>query len=286
MPIRVYNPTSAGRRNSSVNMYTDVTKLDPEKSLLVRVKRAGGRNHSGKITVRHRGGGVKRLYRIIDFRRNRLDVVAKVVGVEYDPNRSANIALIEYPDKQRAYILAPIGIIDGQEVVSGSGPVEPTVGNAMQIKHIPVGLNLHNVEMTAGKGGQICRSAGTTARLMNKEGKWATLVLPSGEIRQVSVECRATIGQVGNADHQHVRWGKAGRNRLMGIRPTVRGMAMSHHAHPLGGGSGRSKGNRPPCSPSGVPAKGGPTRIQQKASNKRILRRPKSVRYGIRKVGK
>jgi large subunit ribosomal protein L2 len=286
MAIRVYKPTSAGRRNASVNLQSEVTKYGGEKSLMVRVGKHGGRNHSGKITQRHIGGGVKRSYRIIDFQRAKLDVAAKVIGVEYDPNRSANIALIEYPGGERAYILAPIGIKDGQEVISGSGPVEPVVGNAMLIKNIPVGLNVHNVELIAGKGGQMCRSAGTTARLMNKEGKWATLVLPSGEVRQVSVECRATIGQVGNADHQHIKLGKAGKSRFLGIRPTVRGMAMSHHAHPLGGGSGRSKGNRPPCGPTGVPSKGGPTREPQKASNKRILRRPRSVRYGIRKVGK
>lgn len=286
MAIRVYNPTTAGRRNASVNLQSEVTKFEPEKSLVRPITKSGGRNHTGAITVRHRGGGAKRRYRVIDFRRNRLNDTAKVVGIEYDPNRSANIALIEYADGKRAYILAPVGLTDGMEVVSGSGPVEPSVGNAMQIKHIPIGLSVHSIELTAGKGAQICRSAGTVARLMNREGKWATLVLPSGEIRQVSVECRATIGQVGNADHQHVKLGKAGRNRRLGIRPTVRGIAMSHHAHPLGGGAGRSKGNRAPVSPTGVPAKGGPTRDPRKASNARILRRPKSVRYGIRKLGK
>jgi len=285
MAIRVYNPTSAGRRNASVNLNSEVTKKTPEKSLLRPQRRTSGRNHTGVITVRHRGGGHKRRYRIVDFKRARLDVPATVVGIEYDPNRSSHIALIEYGDGKRAYIIAPIGLTDGMTVISGSAAVEPTVGNAAKIRHIPVGLDLHNIEMTPGHGGQICRSAGTVARLMNKEGAWATLVLPSGEIRQVSVDCRATIGQVGNTDHGNVKLGKAGRNRWLGIRPTTRGVAMSHHAHPLGGGEGRSKGNRPPCSPTGVPAKGGPTRPKKKASNKRIIRRPRSVRYGIRKLG-
>ncbi|MBI1367214.1 MAG: 50S ribosomal protein L2 [Planctomycetes bacterium] len=286
MAIRVYKPTSAGRRNSSVNMFTDVTKKTPEKTLLKPLVKTGGRNHKGVITVRHRGGGHKRRYRVIDFKRNRFDEPATVIGIEYDPNRSANIALLQYADGTKAYILAPVGLTDGMTVVSGSGPVEPDVGNAMRIKDIPSGLSLHNIEMTPGKGGQLCRSAGSSARLMNKEGKWATLVLPSGEIRQVSLNCRATIGQVGNTDHQNVRLGKAGRKRWLGIRPTVRGMAMSHHAHPHGGGEGRSKGGRPPVSPTGVFAKGGPTRNKRKASNKRIIRRRRSKRYGIIKVSK
>ncbi|MEX0741631.1 MAG: 50S ribosomal protein L2, partial [Phycisphaeraceae bacterium] len=214
MAIRVYKPTSPGRRNSSVNLRSEVTKQKPEKSLLRPIKKTGGRNHTGKITVQHRGGGHKRRYRLIDFQRSRLDDVATVIGIEYDPNRSCNIALVEYEDRERRYILAPIGLTDGGKIVSGSGKVEPTVGNAMKIKNIPAGINIHNVELVPGKGGQICRSAGTTARLMNKEGRWATIVLPSGEIRQVSVECRATIGQVGNTDHQNVRLGKAGTKRV------------------------------------------------------------------------
>ena len=286
MAIRVYKPTSNGRRNASVNLYSEVTKSTPEKSLLKPIKKTGGRNHSGKITVRHRGGGHKRRYRVIDFKRSKLDVEGTVIGIEYDPNRTCNIALIEYTDGEKRYIIAPIGLKDGQTVVSGSAAVEPEVGNAMPIKNIPAGLNLHNIEMTPGKGGQLARSAGTYARLMNKEGKLATLVLPSGEIRQVSLNCRATIGQVGNTDHQNVKLGKAGRKRWMGIRPSVRGMAMSHHAHPLGGGEGRSKGGRPPVSPTGVFAKGGPTRDKHKASNKRIIRRRRSVRYGIQKISK
>jgi len=286
MPIRIYKPTSPGRRNASVNIRTEVTKHSPEKSLLRPIKKTGGRNHTGKITVQHRGGGHKRRYRVIDFKRNKFDIEGTVVGIEYDPNRTCNIALVEYADGEKRYILAPIGLTDGSKVIAGSERVEPEVGNSMKIKNIPSGLNLHNIEMIPGKGGQMCRSAGTTARLMNKEGKWATLILPSGEIRQVSLECRATIGQVGNTDHQNVRLGKAGRKRWLGIRPTTRGMAMSHHAHPLGGGEGRSKGGRPPESASGVYSKGGPTRPKRKASNRRIIRRRRSKRYGIQKIQK
>jgi len=234
----------------------------------------------------HIGGGHKRRYRVVDFRRGKLDIAATVIGIAYDPNRSCHIALLEYEDGEKRYIIAPVGLTDGMRVISGSAAVEPAVGNSMKIKHIPAGLTLHNVEMTAGKGGQLGRSAGSGLRLTNKEGKWATLVLPSGEIRQVSVECRATIGQVGNTDHQNIRLGKAGRNRWLGKRPSVRGMAMSHHAHPLGGGEGKSKGGRAPSSASGVPSKGGPTRPKRKNSNKRIIRRRRSVRYGIQKLKK
>ncbi len=280
MAIRVYNRTSAGRRNSSVNLKSEVTKQTPEKSLLSSISKTGGRNHQGKITSECRGGGAKRRYRRIDFVRNKLDQVAKVVGVEYDPNRSANIALLEYADGERRYIIAPVGVTDGQELVSGARAVEPKAGNAMPIKFIPPGLNLHCVELVPGKGAEMCRSAGSYARLTNKEGQWATLVLPSGEIRQVSVDCRATIGQVGNADHEQVRLGKAGRNRYLGRRPHVRGVAMSHNSHPLGGGEGRSKSGRPPCSKTGLQAKGGKTRHPRKASNKRIIRRRFSKRYG------
>jgi len=286
MAIRVYKPTSNGRRNASVNLQSAVTKTKPEKSLLRPLPKTGGRNHRGVITTRHRGGGHKRRYRLIDFKRNKFDVAAKVIGIEYDPNRTCNIALLEYEDGERRYIIAPIGLRDGQKVISGSGPVEPAVGNSAPIRYIPSGLTLHNVELIPGKGGQMGRSAGTAIRLSNKEGKWATLVLPSGEIRQVSVDCRATVGQVGNTDHANVVLGKAGRKRWQGIRPTVRGMAMSHHAHPLGGGEGRSKGGRPPVSPSGVEAKGGRTRPRSKPSNKRIIRRRRTRRYGIQKLKK
>ena len=284
MPIRVYNPITPGRRNASVNMYAEVTKTSPEKSLLRPMKKTGGRNHRGVITQQHRGGGHKRRYRVIDFKRTKFDVPGTVVGIEYDPNRSCNIALIEYQDGQKAYILAPVGLTDGMTVISGSANVEPNVGNSMLLKNIPNGLTVHNVELVPGRGGQIARAAGTAVRLTNKEGKWATLVLPSGEIRQVSINCRATIGQVGNTDHQNVKLGKAGRKRWLGIRPTVRGMAMSHHAHPLGGGEGRSKGGRAPTSATGVFSKGGPTRKRGKASNKRIIRRRRTVRYGVQRV--
>jgi large subunit ribosomal protein L2 len=284
MAIRIYKPTTPGRRDASVNLNTEVTKHKPEKSLLRPLPKSGGRNHQGKITQQHIGGGHKRRYRVIDFKRRRHDEPAKVVGVEYDPNRTCHIALIEYGDGEKAYIIAPVGLADGMTVISASAQVEPTVGNATKLRHIPAGLNVHCVELEPGKGAQMCRSAGSYARLTNKEGRWGTLVLPSGEIRQVSLECRATIGQVGNTDHGNIKLGKAGRKRWLGVRPSVRGVAMSHHAHPHGGGEGRSKGGRSPSSASGVPAKGGPTRKNAKASNKRIIRRRRSRRYGIQKL--
>jgi large subunit ribosomal protein L2 len=280
MAIRIYKKTSAGRRNSSVNTHEEVTKKKPEKTLLAPKIKDSGRNNEGKITVHSRGGGAKQRYRIIDFKRNKDGVAGKVIGIEYDPNRTCHIALIEYADGEKRYILAPIGLTDGHTVESGKGAVEPKVGNAMPLANVPAGLNVHNIEMIPGHGGQLCRSAGTYARLTNKEAGWATLVFPSGEIRQIAVECRATIGQVGNPDHQHVVWGKAGRSRHKGIRPHIRGMATNHNDHPLGGGSGRSKKNRPPCSMSGVHAKGGKTRKPKRASNKRIIRRRFSVRFG------
>ena len=261
-----------------------MTKEKPEKTLLRAKKKFGGRNNQGKITVQSRGGGNKQRYRVMDFKRTKDDVQAAVVGIEYDPNRSANIALLKYDDGEKRYILAPIGLTDGMKVISSSERVEPNVGNAMPLKHIPSGLNVHCVEMVAGKGGQLCRSAGMSARLSNKEGKWATLVLPSGETRQVSVECRATIGQIGNSDHNKTRLGKAGKARHLGRRPHTRGMAKNHHDHPMGGGDGGSKGNRPPASASGTLAKGGRTRQRGKASNKRIIRRRVSKRYGQLKL--
>lgn len=284
MAIRIYKKTTAGRRNASVNLYSEVTKTKPEKSLLRPKSKTGGRNHHGVITSQSRGGGHKQRYRVIDFRRTKDDVAAKVVGIEYDPNRTCNIALLEYEDGERRYILAPIGLTDGDTVVSSTKAVEPKVGNTMPLRGIPAGLNVHNVEMVPGKGGQMCRSAGTYARLTNKEGRWGTLVFPSGEVRQISLDCRATIGQVGNQDHSKVVLGKAGRNRHLGRRPHVRGMAKSHHVHPMGGGEGRSKGNRPPASATGVLAKGGRTRKPGKASNKRIIRRRVSKRYGQLKL--
>jgi large subunit ribosomal protein L2 len=281
MGVKIYRPTSPGRRQSSVNDFSELTEKNrpPTKALLTPLHKTGGRNHSGKITSWWRGGGAKRLYRIIDFKRRKDDGRATVVAIEYDPNRSCHIALIEYPDKNKAYILAPLGLKAGDWVESGT-IVEPKVGNAMPLKHIPVGLDVHNVELAVGQGGKLARSAGSTARLIAREGDWATLLMPSGEMRQVRVECRATIGQVGNLDHQHVRTGKAGRTRHLGRRPHNRGTSMNPIAHPMGGGEGRSGGGRHPCSAWGKLAKGGKTRAPRANSSKRILRRRKNVRYG------
>jgi len=282
MPIRIYKKTSAGRRNASVNMHVEVTKTTPEKSLLAPKVKTGGRNFSGKITARGIGGGVKQMYRMIDFkRRDRDGIDGKVIGIEYDPNRSCHIALVLYTDGVKRYHLAPAGLKDGMVIsTSSTGPVEPSVGNCMCLRDIPTGLDVHCVEIMPGGGGQMCRSAGSYAKLSNKEGEFATLVLPSGEVRRVPLESRATVGQVGNGDHRLRMLGKAGLSRLKGIRPITRGVAKSHHAHPLGGGSGRSKGNRPPCGPTGVLAKGGNTRNPNKSSGKLIIRRRVSKRYG------
>jgi len=284
MAIRVYKPTTPGRRNASVNLHVEVTKKTPEKSLLRPMKKNGGRNHQGKITVRGRGGGHKRRYRVIDFKRTKDGVVGTVVGIEYDPNRSCHIALIEYPDGDLRYILAPVGLEPGMSVMSSASSIEPVVGSCMPLAHIPTGLTVHGIEFEPGRGAGLCRSAGAGARLTNKEGRYATLVLPSGEIRKVLTHCRATIGQVGNTDHQLVKLGKAGRNRWLGRRPKVRGMAKSHHEHPLGGGEGRSKGGRTPASASGTKSKGGRTRQRGKSSDSLILRRRKSKRYGQLKL--
>ena len=284
MAIRIYKKTTNGRRNASVNLYSEVTKKRPEKSLLVKKTKNGGRNHHGKITVQSRGGGAKQRYRRIDFKRSKDDMQANVIGIEYDPNRTCNIALLEYADGERRYIIAPLKLTDGDVVISSGDRAEPKPGNSMPLRAIPAGLNVHNIELVAGRGGQICRSAGSYARLTNKEGRWATLVFPSGEIRRVSLDCRATVGQVGNTDHNRVVIGKAGRARHMGRRPHTRGVAKNHHDHPLGGGDGRSKGNRAPASPTGVPAKGGRTRQRGKASNKLIIRRRVSKRYGQLKL--
>ncbi len=281
MTIRIYKPTSAGRRNASVNLHTEVTKKSPEKSLLRPLPKKGGRNHHGKVTVRGRGGGHKRRYRQIDFKRtDRTDVVGKVIGIEYDPNRTCHIALIEYADGVKRYIPAPVGLKDGDTVLASHESIEPKVGNCMPIRCIPTGLNVHLVELQPGRGGQLCRSAGSYARLTNREGRFATLVLPSGEIRQVSIECRATIGVVGNTDHQQRRLGKAGKSRHLGKRPISRGVARDHASHPLGGGEGRSKGGRAPVGPTGTPSKGGTTRNRKQYSQKLIIRRRKSRRYG------
>ncbi len=284
MTIRVYKPNTAGRRNASVNLHAEVTKKSPEKSLLLPIKKNGGRNNQGKVTVRGRGGGHKRRYRKIDFRRTKDDMGAKVIGIEYDPNRSCHIALLEYEDGVKRYMLAPQGVTDGETILSSNSAVEPKPGNCMPLKFIPTGLTVHNIEFEPGKGGALCRSAGAGARLTNREGRWATLVLPSGEIRQVSIECRATIGALGNTDHQNVKLGKAGRNRWLGRKPKVRGMAKSHDCHPMGGGEGRSKGGREPASASGTKAKGGRTRPRGKWTDARILRRRKSKRYGQLKL--
>jgi large subunit ribosomal protein L2 len=285
MPIRVYKKTSAGRRNASVNMHAEVTKFTPEHSLMTPLPKSGGRNNRGIIVSRGIGGGVKKMYRKIDFKRfDRDGVEGKVIGVEYDPNRSCHIALIQYKDGEKRYIIAPNGLTDGMTVeASSTGSVEPQVGNVMKLRYVPTGLDVHCVELIPGRGAQMCRSAGTYAKLSNREDDYATLVLPSGEVRRVPLECRATIGQVGNPDHRLRMLGKAGLSRLMGIRPITRGVAKSHHAHPLGGGSGRSKGNRPLCGPTGVHAKGGNTRNPKKASKKLILRRRVSKRYGQKK---
>ncbi len=279
MGIRIYRPTSAGRRNASVNDYAELTTAKREKSLCKRIKKSGGRNHSGKTTVRFRGGGARRIYRMIDFKRNKDGVTAKVASVEYDPNRNCFISLVEYEDGEKRYVLAPLGIKVGD--VIESGPVcEPKVGNAMPLGAIPASLEVHNVEMTAGQGGKLVRGAGNAARIVAKEGDWVTLVLPSGEMRMIRKECRATIGRLSNPDFQNVSIGKAGRKRHMGRRPHVRGKAMNPVAHPMGGGEGRSNGGRHPCSPTGKLAKGGKTRNPRKVSNTRIIRRRKNKRQG------
>ena len=279
MAVKIYKKTSPGRRFSSVNTRDEVTKTTPEKSLLRPLKKTGGRNHSGKITSRFRGGGNKRKYRVIDFKRNKDGVEGTVAGVEYDPNRSCHIALIHYTDGEKRYILCPVGLKVGAKIVSGER-VEPRVGNCMPLKNIPPGLEVHNVELVPGQGGKMVRSAGAVARLAAREGTRATLILPSGEMRMVDIRCRATIGQTGNLEHGRVRLGKAGRKRHLGRRPHVRGVAMNPVAHPLGGGEGRSGGGRHPCSPKGKPAKGGKTRRKKKASNKMILRRRRNKRQG------
>lgn len=277
--IKVYKKTSAGRRFSSVNIREELTGNKPEKSLLRPLKKHGGRNYSGKITCRHRGGGNRRHYRVIDFQRRKDDMAATVKTIEYDPNRSCNIALVEYGDGEKSYILAPVGLRVGQEVFSGEN-VEPRTGNCMPMRKIPLGLQVHNIEMNPGQGGKMVRSAGGAATLAAREGVLAHLVLPSGEMRMVNSNCRATIGQLGNVEHASVRVGKAGRTRHLGRRPHVRGSAMNPVAHPMGGGEGRRSGGRDPVSPTGKLSKGGKTRKKRKGSNKLILRRRRNVRYG------
>ena len=273
MPIKKYKPTTPGRRGMSTLTNEEITASKPEKSLTAPLHSHGGRNNNGRITTRHQGGGHKRLYRIIDFKRNKDNVPATVASVQYDPNRTANIALICYADGEKAYILAPAGLKVGQQVMNGE-TAEARVGNCMELKDIPVGTLVHNIELYPGHGGQFVRSAGNSAQLMAKEGKYATLRMPSGEMRMVPIVCRATIGQVGNAEHNLINIGKAGRKRHMGIRPTVRGSVMNPNDHPHGGGEGKTGIGRPgPCTPWGKPALGLKTRKKNKQSNKMIIRR-------------
>ena len=284
MAIRKYKPTSAGRRDASVSDFKELTKgAKPEKSLLRPMVKTAGRNNQGIITARHRGGGHKRRYRIIDFKRDKDGVKGVVNSIQYDPNRSAYIALIYYIDGDKRYIIAPEGLEKGHEVMSGADAA-PTVGNCLPLKNIPLATVVHNIEMRPGQGGILVRSAGTGAVLQAREANWAQLALPSGEIRRVPSNCKATIGKVGHSEHGSVVLGKAGRSRWLGRRPHVRGTAMNPIDHPHGGGEGRTKGGRHPVSPSGVPAKGGRTRKLAKASNAAIVRRRKSKRYGQLKV--
>lgn len=273
MGIKTYNPYTPSRRNMTGSDFSEITKSTPEKSLVVSIPKTAGRNNQGKITVRHIGGGNKKKYRIIDFKRNKDGVPATVIGIEYDPNRTANIALLAYADGEKAYIIAPEGLTDGMKVMNGP-EAEVRVGNCLPLSEIPIGTQVHNIELYPGKGGQLVRSAGNSAQVLAKEGKYATLRLPSGEMRMVPIVCRATVGIVGNVDHNLVNLGKAGRKRHMGIRPTVRGSVMNPNDHPHGGGEGKAGIGRPgPCTPWGKPALGLKTRKAKKASNKLIVRR-------------
>ncbi|MFZ5353479.1 MAG: 50S ribosomal protein L2 [Bacillota bacterium] len=273
MAIKKYNPTSPARRFMTVSTFEEITKTEPEKSLVEIIKSKAGRNNYGKITVRHQGGGHKRKYRIIDFKRDKMDIPAKVTAIEYDPNRTANIALLTYVDGEKRYIIAPHGLAVGDTIIS-SASADIKVGNAIPLRNIPVGTVIHNIELKAGKGGQLVRSAGNSAQLMAKEGDYAQVRLPSGEVRMIRLECKATIGQVGNLDHENVTIGSAGRKRHMGWRPTVRGSVMNPVDHPHGGGEGRSPIGRPgPVTPWGKPTLGYKTRNNKKASTKFIVKR-------------
>lgn len=271
MAVKKYKPTSPGRRFMTVSTFEDITKKEPEKSLLEPLKKSGGRNQQGRITVRHRGGGHKRMYRLIDFRRDKDGVPAKVASIEYDPNRSARIALLHYADGEKRYILAPLGLEVGSVVVSGPD-ADIKVGNCLPLQDIPLGTMIHNIELQPGKGGQLVRSAGTAAQLLAKEGNYAHIRLPSGEVRLVHVRCRATIGQVGNVEHENISLGKAGRSRWLGIRPGVRGVVMNPVDHPHGGGEGKSTAGRHPVTPWGKPTLGARTR-KKKASDRLIVKR-------------
>lgn len=272
MAIRKYNPTSPARRQMTVSTFEEITTNKPERSLLEPLKNNAGRNSYGRITVRHRGGANRRKYRVIDFKRNKLDMTATVMTIEYDPNRSANIALVQYEDGEKRYILAPSEIKVGDKIISGEGAdIKP--GNCLPIKAIPVGTLIHNIEVSKGKGGQLVRSAGASAQLMAKEGKYAQIRMPSGEVRMIDVDCKATIGVIGNLDHENISIGKAGRKRHMGIRPTVRGVVMNPNDHPHGGGEGKSPIGLPsPVTPWGKPALGLKTRKHKRYSNKYIVK--------------
>jgi large subunit ribosomal protein L2 len=274
MGIKVFRPTSSGRRHGTVLDYSEITHVGPEESLLRPHRRTGGRNNHGHQTRAHRGGGNKRMYRVVDFRRDKDGVPAKVFSIEYDPNRTANLALLHYADGEKRYIIAPLGLQVGAVLRSGPGS-DPTTGNSLKLSEIPVGMEIHNIELHQGKGAQMCRSAGSVAQLTAREGTYAIVTLSSGELRKVHVECRATIGRIGNTDHQNVKLGKAGRKRHRGHRPVVRGTAKNPVDHPMGGGEGRTAGGRHPCSPSGVLAKGGKTRRPSHPTDKFILRRRK-----------
>ena len=284
MGIKQYNPVTAGRRGASVSDFAELTRgARPEKGLLRPKRKKGGRNNQGRITARHRGGGHKQQYRVIDFTREKDGVPAKVASIQYDPNRNARIALLHFADGEKRYILAPDGLKEGQQVENGPD-APPNVGNCLPLGRIPLGVQIHAIELAPGRGARLCRSAGSNATLMAREAEWAQITLPSGEIRRVPAKCRASIGAVGNADAMNVVIGKAGRNRWKGVRPHVRGTAMNPIDHPHGGGEGRTKGGRHPVSPTGVPAKGGRTRTRGKASNKSIVRRRRSRRYGVLKI--
>ena len=271
MAIKKYKPTTPGRRGMTVTDYSVLSKVDPERSLLESKKKHAGRNNTGKITVRHHGGGNRVKYRVIDFKRNKFDVPATVKTLEYDPNRSAFIALVEYEDGAKSYILAPDGLKVGDTIMAGpNADIKP--GNALALNRIPVGTNVHNIEMHPGRGGQMCRAAGTYAQLVGKDGKYVILRLPSGEVRKVLGTCIATVGQVGNVQHENISLGKAGRNRWLSRRPKVRGVAMNPVDHPLGGGEGRSSGGRHPVTPWGIPTKGYKTRAKKKPSGRLIIK--------------
>ncbi len=272
MALKKVNPTAPGRRFQVYPTFEEITRKSPEKSLLKVIKKSGGRNSYGRITCRHRGGGQKRHYRIVDYKRDKIDIPAKVASIEYDPNRSVRIALLHYRDGEKRYILAPLNLDVGATVMSGSvADIKP--GNALPLRNIPLGTHIHNIELQAGKGGQIVRSAGTYAQLMAKEDRYALVKLPSGEVRMILIECKATVGQLGNVDHENISLGKAGRKRWLGRKPKVRGVAMNPVDHPMGGGEGRSSGGRHPCTPWGIPTKGYRTRKNRQTDKFIVTRR-------------